>query len=72
MIPCDNDLNSVETLKLTHSLLWTIQSNLPLVDLLYSEDLVIAETFLWNQPNHGQNLMQKALYSGHYYSGKLL
>ena len=40
--------------------------------MLYNGHLVIAETFLRNQPNHGQNLMEKPLYSGHFYRGHLL
>ena len=49
-----------------------IQSNLPIVDMLYSGQLAIAECFSWNGPNHGQTLIEKPLYSGHVYSGQLL
>ena len=37
--------------------------------MLYNGHLVIADTFLWNRLNHGQTLIEKPLYSGHYYSG---
>ena len=37
--------------------------------MLYSGSLVIADTFKWNRPNHGQTLVEKPLYSRHAYSG---
>ena len=37
--------------------------------MLYSEHLVITDTFSWSQPNHGQTLVENSLYSGHFYSG---
>ena len=37
--------------------------------MLYNRQLVIADTFLKNRPNHGQILIEKPLYSGHVYSG---
>ena len=40
--------------------------------MLYNGHLVIADTFLKNRPNHGQTLMKKPLYSGHFYSEHLL
>ena len=39
--------------------------------MLYDRHLV-ADTFLRNRPNHGQTLIEKPLYSGHFYSGHLL
>ena len=36
--------------------------------MLYDRHLV-ADTFLRNRPNHGQTLIEKPLYSGHFYSG---
>ena len=49
-----------------------VQSNLSIVDMLYSGHLVIADTFLRDRPNHGQILLEKFLYSGYFYSGHLL
>ena len=40
--------------------------------MLYNGHLVIADTFLRNRPDHGQTLIGKPLYSGHFYSGHLL
>ena len=40
--------------------------------MLYNGHLVIADTFSRNRPNHGQTLIGKPLYSGHFYSGHLL
>ena len=37
--------------------------------MLYNGHVVIVETFLRNQPNHGQTLIEKPLNSGHFYSG---
>ena len=49
----------------------TIDVNLPIVDMLYNGHLVIADTFLRNWLNHGQTLIEKPLYSRHFYSGYL-
>ena len=49
----------------------TIDVNLPIVDMLYNGHLVIAATFLRNWLNHGQTLIEKPLYSRHFYSGYL-
>ena len=49
-----------------------VQSNLSIEDMLYSGHLVVADTFQWNRLNHGQNLIEKPLYSGHLCSGQLL
>ena len=40
--------------------------------MLYNGHLVIAETLLRNRPNHGQTLIEKPLYNGHFYSGHIL
>ena len=45
-----------------------LQSNLSIVDMLYNEYLVIADPFPRNWPNHAQTLIEKPLYSGHFYS----
>ena len=37
--------------------------------MLYNGHLAIADTFSMNRPNHGQTLIEKPLYSGHFYSG---
>ena len=42
-----------------------IQSNLSIAEILYNGHLIIADTFLRNQPNHGQTLTEKPLNSGH-------
>ena len=42
-----------------------IQSNLSIADITYNGQLVIANTFLKNRPNHGKTLIEKLLYSGH-------
>ena len=49
-----------------------VQSNLSIADMLYSRHLVIADTFLRNWQNHVQTLIEKPLYSGHFYSRRLL
>ena len=49
-----------------------LQSNLSIADMLYNGHLVIADTFLRNRPNHGQSLIDKPLYNGHFYGGHLL
>ena len=41
-----------------------LQSNLSIIDILYSRHPVIADTFKENRPNHGQTLTGKHLYSG--------
>ena len=46
-----------------------LQSKLSIADMSYSVHLVIADTFQWKRPNHGQTLIEKTLYSGHVYSG---
>ena len=40
--------------------------------MLYNGHLIIADTFLKNQPNHDQTLIEKPLYSEHFYSRYLL
>ena len=40
--------------------------------MLYNGHLVIADTFLGDQPSRGQTLLEKPLYSGHIYSRHLL
>ena len=37
---------------------------LSIADMLYSAILVIADSFSWNQPNHGQTLIKNLLHSG--------
>ena len=37
--------------------------------MVYNGHPVIADTFLKNRPNHGQTLIEKPLYSEHFYSG---
>ena len=49
-----------------------LQSNLFIADMLYNEHLVIADPFPRNRPNHAQTLIEKPLYSGHFYSKYLL
>ena len=49
-----------------------LQSNLFIADMLYNEHLVIADPFPRNWPNHAQTLIEKPLYSGHFYSQYLL
>ena len=49
-----------------------LQSNVSVVDMLYNGHLVMADIFLESQSNHGQTLIEKPLYSGHFYSGHLL
>ena len=49
-----------------------VQSNRSIPDMLYNGLLVIADPFQLNRPNQGQTLIEKHLYSGHFYSGKLL
>ena len=49
-----------------------VQSNLSIADMLYNGHLVIADTVLRNRPNRCQTLIEKPLYSGHFYSGHLL
>ena len=50
---------------------YEIQSNLSIVVMLQSGHLVIADNFSWNQPYHGQTLIEKhtftadSCYSGH-------
>ena len=51
---------------------YILQSNLSITDMLYNGHLVIAYTFLRNRPIHGQALIEKPVYSGHFYSGHLL
>ena len=51
---------------------YKLQSNLSIADMLYNGHLVIADTFLRNRLNHGETLIEKPLYSGHFYSGHLL
>ena len=46
-----------------------IQSNLSITDMLYSEHPAIKDNFSWNQSNHSQTLIEKPIYSGHFYSG---
>ena len=46
-----------------------LQSNLSVADMLYNVNLVIGDTLLRNQPNHGHTLLEKPRYSGHFYSG---
>ena len=53
------------------TILFIVQSNLYIADMLYNGHLVIADTFLRNWPNHGQTLIEKPLKSGHFYSGYL-
>ena len=36
--------------------------------MLYSGHLAIVDHFSWKQPNHGQTLVEKPLFSGHFYS----
>ena len=45
-----------------------LQSKLSIEDMLYSGNLAIAVagTLSWNWQNHGQNLIEKALDSGHF------
>ena len=49
-----------------------LQSNLSIADMLHNGHLVVAGTFLRNWPTHCQNLIEKPLHSGHFYSGDLL
>ena len=49
-----------------------IQSNLSIVDMLYSGHVVIADTFSRIQPSHGQTFIKNLQFSRHFYSGKLL
>ena len=49
-----------------------VQSNLSIADMLHSRHLVIADTFLRNWQNHVQTLIEKPLYSEHFYSRRLL
>ena len=53
-------------------LLIILQSNLSIADMLYCGHLVIADTFLRNQPNYGETLIEKPLCRGHFYIGHLL
>ena len=38
-----------------------------MADMFYNGNLVTADTFLRNRPNHGQTLTEKPLYSGHFF-----
>lgn len=40
--------------------------------MLYNGHLCIGDTFLRNRSNHGQTLVEKPLYSGYFYSGKII
>ena len=43
-----------------------------MAEMLYNGHLAIADAFPRNRPNHGQTLIEKPRYSGHFYSGRLL
>ena len=49
-----------------------IQPNLSIADMLRSGHFMVAETFSWNRLNHGQTLIEKPGYSGHFCSGQSL
>lgn len=49
-----------------------IQSNLSIMDMVYSERPAIEYNFSWNQSNDSQTLIEKPIYSGHFYSGHYL
>ena len=53
-------------------MIFHLQSNLSVANMLYNGHVVIADTFLRNRPNHGQTLKEKPLNIGHFYSGYLL
>ena len=46
------------------NLIFLVQWNLSIADMLYSGHLSIADTFPKNGWNHGQSLIEKPLYSG--------
>ena len=55
-----------------HFIYFVYNINLSIAYMLYNGHLVKADTSLTNRWNHGQTLIEKPLYSGHFYSGHLL
>ena len=49
-----------------------VQSKLCIADMLHNGNLVVADPYLRNRPNHGQTFIERSLKSGHFYSGYLL